>query len=366
MREILDQVAAELGSGCPFALVTLVSERGSTPRAAGAQMLVRQDGSIAGTIGGGLLEATMMGQAREAIAQQSSRVTSMALSGRDISAEEMMCGGHADVLVAYVPPAAADLLTICHSLGDVIERRRKAWLFTFFLAATADGEPDERGPAPRGRPEAGPADPRVSWCLLVEGEESVGELPCAAQDLRKLVGKIGVHGAATLEDGRQVHLEAVEAPSVAVICGAGHVAHSLAPITESAGFATIVLDDRPEFANRERFPQASRVVVLPSFDDALAGLDLDESAYVVIVTRGHMHDFNMLVQALRTPARYVGLMSSRSKWKRIETALRELGFGDADLARIHSPVGLSIGAETPAELAISVVAEMIQVRAERS
>ena len=90
---------------------------------------------------------------------------------------------------------------------------------------------------------------------------------------------------------------------------------------------------------------------------------VDDHSYVVIVTRGHTHDMNVLEQALRTPARYVGLMASRSKRQRIADGLRAAGFGDDDLARIHSPIGLSIGAETPAELAISIVAEMIQVRA---
>jgi len=141
------------------------------------------------------------------------------------------------------------------------------------------------------------------------------------------------------------------------------VAQALAPITERTGFSSVVLDDRPEFASRERFPDASRVVVLSSFDDAFADIELDEHGYVVIVTRGHVHDFNVLVQALRTPVRYVGLMSSRAKWARVEAELRKLGFGDADIARIHSPVGQRIWAETPAELAVSIVAEMIQARA---
>lgn len=92
---------------------------------------------------------------------------------------------------------------------------------------------------------------------------------------------------------------------------------------------------------------------------------MGEHSYVVIVTRGHVHDLDVLIQALHTPARYVGLMASRAKRAHIVVALREAGFNDEDIARVHSPIGLSIGAETPAELAISIVAEMIQVRAAR-
>ncbi len=368
MREILDQVMEQLGGDAGFALVTLVSEHGSTPRAAGAQMLVRADGSIAGSIGGGLLEATMMGQARAAMKEQRSRTTTMALSGQDVHAMEMMCGGHAEVLVAYVPPGDPALTAVCRGLADAVAQRRRAWMFTFFHGSSVGGAAQAGGPAGYDAPASGEAAgdesiTDVSYCLLVEGGEPVGELPCEPQHLRRLVGKTGVHGAASLEDGRHVYVETVEPPTVAVICGAGHVAQALAPITERTGFSTVVLDDRPEFASRERFPDASRVVVLSSFDDAFADIELDEHGYVVIVTRGHVHDFNVLVQALRTPVRYVGLMSSRAKWARVEAELRKLGFGDADIARIHSPVGLRIGAETPAELAVSIVAEMIQARA---
>lgn len=344
MREIVDQVLAQLATREGFALVTLVSERGSTPRAAGAQMLVRADGSIAGTIGGGLLEATMMSEAAAVIAERRSRVTTMGLAGRSIESAEMLCGGRAEVLIAYVPPEDPELTAVCAGVAAAVCDARRAWLFTFFSASETSSS--------------------VRYCLLDEEGEAIGELPCAGSDLRRLIGKIGVHGSAALPDGRQVHAEAIEIPARAVICGAGHVARALAPIAESAGFQTLVLDDRPEFANKERFPSASRVVVLESFSEAFADVAPDEHSFVIIVTRGHQHDTAVLMQALRTPARYIGLMSSRTKWKRIQAALLEVGFTAADIERVHSPVGLAIGAETPGELAISIVAEMIQVRAE--
>jgi xanthine dehydrogenase accessory factor len=343
MREILGEVLDQLESGKEFALVTLVSERGSTPRAAGAQMLVRADGSIAGTIGGGLLEATMMGQAREVIEQGRSRVTSMALSGRSIDAEEMLCGGQAHVLIAHVPAGDPPLLAVGRAFAQAIRERRRAWMFTILVR-------DEDRVA-------------VSYCLLGENGATVGEPPLEPAELRRLVARIGVHSMASLPDGREAHMESVEPPAVAVICGAGHVSQALAPIAERAGFQAVVLDDRPQFANRERFPQASAVVVATSFDDAFAEVPVDEHSYVVIVTRGHTHDYSVLVQALRTQARYVGLMSSKGKFKRMRQALEEEGFSHDEIARVHSPIGLSIGAETPAELAVSIVAEMIAVRA---
>lgn len=342
MREILAAVREELVSDRPFALVTLISERGSTPRALGAQMLVRQDGSISGTIGGGLLEATMMEQAAIAIHDRCSRTSSLQLSGRSLTEEDMMCGGSAEVLIAYVPPGDVGLREVCEGFAKALEERRRVWFFTLFT------------------PER---DEHVDYCLLDENGTIVGAAPCDTHDLRLLVGKVGVHGSAVLPDGRRVHAETLERPTRVIICGAGHVALALAPIAQSADFHAVVLDDRPEFADPARFPGGSEVVVLDTFEDAFSKVDVDEHSYVIIVTRGHQHDFAVLAQSLRTPAAYIGLMSSRSKWGRIVAGLRDLGFGDADVARIHSPVGLAIGAESPAELAISIVAEMIKVRA---
>ena len=155
-------------------------------------------------------------------------------------------------------------------------------------------------------------------------------------------------------------IERVDPPALAVVCGAGHVGTEVAPLLARLGFRVVVVDDREEFAAPERFPDA-RVEVRP-FEGALAAVGVDERAFVVIVTRGHVHDMDVLEQALGLGARYVGVMASRSKRARMQAALREAGFGDEAIARIHSPIGLSIGAETPAELAVSIVAEIVQVR----
>ena len=168
-------------------------------------------------------------------------------------------------------------------------------------------------------------------------------------------------GSTRLPDGRSVLVEPLEPAATVVICGGGHVGQALAPVALNAGFRVVVIDDREEFANPQRFPGAT--VVLAPFDGALARVGVAEQSDVVIVTRGHVHDMEMLGQALRTPARYVGLMASRGKRARIWSALKEDGFGEGDLTRVHSPIGLDIGAETPAELAVSIVAELIQVRA---
>jgi xanthine dehydrogenase accessory factor len=340
VREILDDVLMLLDGGEDFALVKLIGDRGSTPRAAGAEMLVRRDGSIAGTIGGGLLELTMMKQAAEVLDSRVSRVVDLRLAGKDLgSDEEMVCGGSAEVLITYVPGGAPGLREVLAAVKSASAARRRAWLFTLLPL-------DEGG--------------EVETCLLQDDGAVIGA-QCDPKALRTAVGKIAVHGSTRLPDGRDVVVEQVQAPATAVICGGGHVARAVAPAALAAEFAVTVLDDREEFADPRRFPGAK--VVLASFDRALERLGVDDSSYVVIVTRGHTHDMDVLVQALRTPARYIGLMASRSKHARMVAALREAGLGEDALARVHSPIGLDIGAETPAELAVSIVAEMIQVRA---
>ncbi|NLE23344.1 MAG: XdhC family protein [Actinobacteria bacterium] len=340
MNEILDEALALLDGGEDFALVKLIGDRGSTPRAAGAEMLVRRDGSIAGTIGGGLLELTVMRKAADVLESRTSRVVDLRLAGRDLASdEEMVCGGSAEVLITYVPPGDSRLEEVLRAVKAARTARRRAWLFTL-LPLEEGGE--------------------VETCLLDDDGVVVGA-QCDPRALRTAVGKIAVHGSTRLPDGRQVVVEYVGAPATAIVCGGGHVGRALAPAALAAGFAVTVVDDREEFADPRRFPGAK--VVLGSFDGALERIGVDEASYVVIVTRGHTHDMDVLVQALRTPARYIGLMASRSKRARMVEALRDAGMGEDQLARVHSPVGLDIGAETPAELAVSIVAEMIQVRA---
>jgi len=343
LREILHKALHLLENDEPFALVTLVAQQGSTPRAAGAQMLVRPDGSIAGTIGGGLLEGTMMREASEAIAAGRSQVSAVELTGQSVSGPTMICGGHAAVLVAFVPAGDAGLRDQLGALAQARADGRSAWLFTFFAA------------------DPGPTE--VGYCVLQDGAEPVGELPCAPAKLHALAGKIAVHGSAELPDGRSVCVEALLPPTTAVICGAGHVAQALAPVAAAVGFDVIVLDDRPEYAAAERFPEASRVILLETFADVFAGLTVTPRSFVVIVTRGHAHDFSVLQQALRTTAGYIGLMGSASKREKIFKALTADGFSSVDLDRVFTPIGVAIAAETPAELAVSIVAELIHVRA---
>ena len=340
--EILDETLELLESGRAFALVTLVADQGSTPRAAGAEMLVREDGSIAGTIGGGLIEHSMMQAAAEALAERRSRRARADLSGADLtSGDKMVCGGAAEVLITYVAPGDAELLAVCSALRAAREAGRRAWYVSAPLGADAVA---------------------VEHCALGRGRRRHRRRGLRARrSCARLTAVAALHGVATLPDGRTAVLERVEPPALAVVCGAGHVGTEVAPLLARLGFRVVVVDDREEFAAAERFPDAR--VEVREFAGALAAVGVDERAYVVIVTRGHVHDLDVLEQALRLGARYVGVMASRSKRARMQTALREAGFDDEAIGGVHSPIGLAIGAETPAELAVSIAAEIVRVRA---
>ena len=166
-------------------------------------------------------------------------------------------------------------------------------------------------------------------------------------------------------EGERFFIEPLSSEGTVYIFGAGHIGQKLAPLTKFVGFRTVVLDDREEFANRELLGPADRIVVLSSFDDAMRDLTIDEESYLVIVTRGHVHDKTVLGQALRTRARYIGMIGSRKKRDATYEVLAREGFTTRDLARVHSPIGLSIGAETPEEIAMSIAGELIAARARR-
>jgi len=166
------------------------------------------------------------------------------------------------------------------------------------------------------------------------------------------------------DDGRKVSVfvEPVVSSPALYVFGAGHVSRQIVPLAAGVDFQVVVIDDREEFADVKYFPDASDMHQCP-FEGVMDRLLVNESSFLVIVTRGHMHDKTVLAQALKTRARYIGMIGSSRKRKIVYEKLMEEGFTEQDLLRVHSPIGLEIGAETPAEIAVSIVAELIQVRA---
>ena len=165
---------------------------------------------------------------------------------------------------------------------------------------------------------------------------------------------------------KRVFVEPCPAHGRVVLAGAGHVARHVACLAAKVDFYTVVMDDREAFASRERFPEADELRVVPSFENCFTGRDAEADAYLVILTRGHFYDLDVLRQALRTDAGYIGMIGSKKKRDAIYRALREEGADPKKLEAVHSPIGLAIGAETPEEIAVSIVSELIRVRARRN
>ena len=147
-----------------------------------------------------------------------------------------------------------------------------------------------------------------------------------------------------------------------LIFGGGHVSRQLAKITGMLDFKTVIIDDRPEFANRDRFDSADDILVANDFSDCFSSLQVDRNSFIVIVTRGHVHDETVLKQALRTDACYIGMIGSRSKRDTIYRRLCEQGVNPDEIKRVHSPIGVDIAARTPEEIAVSIAAELIKSR----
>lgn len=161
----------------------------------------------------------------------------------------------------------------------------------------------------------------------------------------------------------ETFIEEFGVKSTVLIFGAGHVGQALEPVLRFIGFSTTVIDDRAEYASSERFPEADRVRVIESFEDAYEDIKTDENSYIVIMTRGHSYDYTVLKQSLRRKVAYIGMIGSRNKVADTKKRLIEDGFSQEELDKVYSPIGLPIFAETPEEIAVSVAAEMIKVRA---
>jgi xanthine dehydrogenase accessory factor len=330
-RAALWRAAARAAAdGTPAALATVARRRGSLPMASDAKMLVRPDGARLGTIGGGCLEADVIGQALDALGSGQPALVRHTLNADVAGDLGLSCGGTVELFVepVVVGPEAAALYA---AAADAIAARRRATVFT---ALDWDAGPRK---------------------LLVAGEvvRAVGNWPQSAASAQPAAPGVD-------PDGR-LFIEPIPRVPRVILFGAGHVAAEIARAAAGTDFHVVVVDDREEFANRERFPAAAEVVVA-DLRAALDDLALDADDYVIACTRGHAMDALVVERTAASPARYVGMLGSRRKqaviWKALETA----GVPRAALERVKVPIGEAIAADTPGEIGIAVMAELIRLR----
>ena len=322
MREFFRTIAHELEAGEPVILVSLLASGGSTPRGAGAMMACWR-GGFAGTIGGGNVEFTAQKLAAELLESGGSALRSYRFTPGDAASLGMVCGGDVTVHFQFLHSKDAAAVACFRRLVELSGRGRGAWLLRRL------------------------AEAQVTELRAVTREEA----PELAEYLREeTVFRDGILAIPT------------ERPGTVWLFGGGHVSQALAAALAPLDFRVAVYDDRPEFASAERFPTAAERVTAP-FEALRRYVPLAAEDYLVIMTRGHQADFEVLRETLRAPVRYLGCIGSRRKLALCRDHLLAEGFTEAECARVHAPIGLAIGAETPEEIAVSVAAELIAVRA---
>jgi xanthine dehydrogenase accessory factor len=346
VKRLYQEILQILSQGGKAVLATVIQQSGSAPRKGGAQMVIREDGSFVGSIGGGRLEGDCIKEAPTVMTEGAAQVLAFHLTGTEVAETDMICGGDVEVFLEPLFPGLTDLYS---QLLALQKRGEEAVLATVI----------SEGPIQEGVVQKG---------LISSEGQSLGPLTLdhkalqAAQEVIKekkvrLIPYKGPYQRARL------YLEPVFSEPVLYIFGAGHISRYIAPVAQMVGFQVIVIDDRAEFASREHFPQADDI-----WAEELEGvgkkIEPDEQTYMVVVTRGHMHDYTVLKQVLPMECRYIGMIGSRRKRDLIYKQLIQEGHTQEELDRIHAPIGLDINAETPEEIAVSIVAELIKVRGE--
>lgn len=327
MKTLLETMKTKLEAGEPLVLATVVGATGSTPRGAGARMAIDRTGRLCGTIGGGAIEHRCLELAQTVLQTGVSREEAFSLTQQDLQKLGMICGGTARVLLQYLPAADAHALSVITGALAALEAGGELWLVT---DVAKDGRMAlyRRSDAPR-------------WL-----HRYLTKRPLRVQ-----------------EEGLDLFIEQIGTLGSVYIFGGGHVGRELEPLLSKLGFRCVVVDDRPEFADKALFPTAADVICA-DFEDLSASLSVGSEDYVCIMTRGHAHDTAVLTQVLAANPRYVGLMGSRRKIAAVHEVLRQSGFTQQQIDHVTAPIGLAIGAQTPAEIAVSVAAQLIAVRAE--
>lgn len=336
MKQILKAMECRLLAGEALVLVTVTASSGATPRGAGARMLVGKNGRICGTIGGGAVEYRSEQIALQVLEKKVSGQQDFSLTREDVQNLGMICGGDVNVFFHYIPEGDPENLALVMEAQRLFETGEALWLISDISSGgelslyTRNGGVFGKN-VPDWVLSQLPRQPK----LLQQGTESY----CVEQ----------IHGSGRV-----------------YIFGCGHVSQELEPVLTHVGFRCVVMDDREEFARRELFPTAEEVKLV-DFRNIADFVTIGEEDYVCIMTRGHAFDTVIQAQVLKCKPCYVGVIGSRKKAAGVRQVLKtEYGLSEQELDLVTTPIGIEIAAETPAEIAISIAGQMIQVRAQHN
>ncbi len=327
--KIVDQYLADGKEGV---LATIVRKSGATPQKAGAKMFVGDDGQMYGTIGGGCVEAEVWQEARQTLKAREARTFRYTLDGGSVEDEGMICGGTIEVFLEPVMAGYRDLYGV---LGRSRQENRRLMTVTCFGKGL------------------------FSKTIITAHGEVIGD-PIGEGDMpdRNLFHEKGPR----VFDGKIV--EPADTAAHLTIYGAGHISRFICGLAKMMDFHVVVMDDRDQFANKEKFPEADEIIV-DDFENISRHVPGDGDGYAVVVTRGHKHDALVLEKLLMEKCRYVGMIGSRRKIKIIYDHLEKKGFDRGLLQSVHAPIGLDINGRTPQEIALSIVSELVKIRGEK-
>ncbi len=357
-QELLQTLQHELAAGATVAVATLVRRRGSVPREVGAKMLVHRDGRIGGTVGGGCGEAEVWRAALSVIDTGRPRIVQVSLTEEIALESQGVCGGIFDVFIqpwhAVPRPDQPSMFELVNAILAALEEEQAVALATVIAA----------GSAWRGTPGR--------QLLYYENGKTFGSLapPGVAADRE---GQVTQAARATLASNdativrisgadpstwAEIFIEPFVPPPVLLIAGAGHIAVPLAALGSLMKFSVSVTDDRASFANRERFPSAKQLLV-GDIESILRAYPITPRTHVVLVTRAHSYDVQGLRAIIDTPAAFIGMIGSQRRVWAVLKLLHDEGVASEKLLRVRAPIGLDIGAQTPEEIALSIMSEIV-------
>ena len=330
MRTMLKTIKTRLSAGEDLVLVTVIASSGATPRGAGARMLVGKDGRICGTIGGGAVEYRSQQIAAKVLEEKTSLGHDFTLTKDDVQNLGMICGGACNVFFHYLPAGDTHTIMLCNEAESQFQKGSNLWLLTDV------GETGKMGLY---------AEDLGFWGISVPENLTLSRHP---------------------ERTGNIFAEQINASGRVYIFGGGHVAQELVPVLSHVGFRCVVMDDREEFTRKDLFPGAEDVIC-GDLQHIANYMSIGSEDYVCVMTRGHAYDTVIQAQVLKCRPTYCGVIGSAFKAAGVRKTLKEeYGLTDGELDLVITPIGLNIKGETPAEIAISIAAQMILHRAERN
>jgi xanthine dehydrogenase accessory factor len=350
LTDVLSAIESLSARGERLALATIVSVKGSTYRRPGARLLVPEDGAPIGNISGGCLEGDVADVARIVMREGVARIASWDLTADDddVWGLGLGCNGAIEVFVEPADKAAE----VAGALRMALEEERPISMITVLESADEGiAQGDRLLVKPDGTTQGSLGDGSVD---AEATEVALEQLEREVSEIRTLAGPGEV----------RAFVEVLEPPLRLVICGAGHDAVPLVRAAAGLGWNAIVVDDRPAFLTRERFPDAAGFVPLQRPDETTVEAPLDPRTYAIVMTHNFLRDKDYLRALLASPARFIAMLGPAARTQRILLDLREEGLelSEDDLARIHAPAGLDLGSEGPEEIAAAIVAEIVAVK----